>query len=43
MPGKKYQLLILLKLTIAITLIAVIIGRVNLDDVWSAFVRADKC
>ena len=42
MPGKKYQLLILLKLTIAISLIAVIVSRVNLDDVWSAFVSADK-
>ena len=42
MPGKKYQLLILLKLTIAITLIAVIVSRVNLDDVWSALVSADK-
>ena len=27
---------------IAITLIAVIVSRVNLDDVWSAFARADK-
>jgi uncharacterized protein (TIRG00374 family) len=42
MPGKKYQLLILLKLMISITLITVIVSRVNLDDVWSAFVRADK-
>jgi len=42
MPGKKYQLLILLKLIISITLITVIVSRVNLDDVWSAFVRADK-
>lgn len=42
MSKYKYQLLILLKLTIAITLIAVIVSRVNLDDVWSAFVRADK-
>ena len=38
----KYQLLILLKLTIAITLIAVIVSRVNLEDVWSAFAKADK-
>jgi len=42
MHGKKYQLLILLKLMISITLITVIVSRVNLDDVWSAFVRADK-
>ena len=27
---------------ISITLITVIVSRVNLDDVWSAFVRADK-
>lgn len=32
----------MLKLAIAITLIAVIVSRVNLDDVWSAFARADK-
>jgi uncharacterized protein (TIRG00374 family) len=42
MYKNKYQLLILLKLIIAITLIAVIVSRVDLDDVWSAFVRADK-
>ena len=42
MTSKKYQLLILLKLSIAITLIAVIVSRVNLEDVWDAFVKADK-
>ncbi|MCK5359413.1 MAG: flippase-like domain-containing protein, partial [Gammaproteobacteria bacterium] len=42
MSKNKYQLLILLKIMIAITLIAVIVNRVNLDDVWSAFIRADK-
>jgi uncharacterized protein (TIRG00374 family) len=42
MSKNKYQLLILLKLVIAITLISVIVSRVNLDDVWSAFARADK-
>ena len=42
MYKNKYQLLILLKLIIAITLIAVIVSRVDLDDVWSAFVSADK-
>jgi uncharacterized protein (TIRG00374 family) len=42
MTRKNYQLLIMLKLAIAITLITVIVSRVNLDDVWSAFARADK-
>jgi uncharacterized protein (TIRG00374 family) len=42
MPKRKYQLLILLKLMLSITLIAVIVSRVDLNDVWSAFVRADK-
>lgn len=42
MTRNNYQLLITLKLVIAITLIAVIVSRVNLDDVWSAFARADK-
>ena len=42
MTSKKYQLLILLKLSIAITLVAVIVSRVNLEDVWDVFVEADK-
>jgi uncharacterized protein (TIRG00374 family) len=42
MTRNNYQLLIMLKLAIAITLIAVIVSRVNLDDVWSAFASADK-
>ena len=42
MTSKKYQLLILLKLSIAITLVAVIVSRVNLEDIWDVFVEADK-
>ena len=42
MKNKKYQILIVLKVMIAATLIGVIISKVNLDDVWQALARADK-
>ena len=42
MTNKKYQILIFLKVLIAISLIGVIVSKVNLDDVWQAFARADK-
>ena len=42
MTNKKYQIIILLKVLIAISLIGVIVSKVNLDDVWQAFARADK-
>ena len=42
MSEKKLQLLIVLKLMVAIILISVIVSRVNLDDVWSAFLSANK-
>ena len=38
----KYPILVILKLTIAVFLISVIISKVNLDDVWSAFATAEK-
>ncbi len=42
MDKKKYRLLIFLKVLIALVLIGTIISRVNLDDVWVAFSRANK-
>lgn len=42
MNKKKYQILIFVKVLIAITLIGVIVSKVDLDDVWLAFTRADK-
>lgn len=42
MTNKKYQIFIFLKVLIAISLIGVIVSKVNLDDVWQAFARADK-
>ena len=42
MTEKKYQLLIALKIMIAIILISVIVSRVSLEDVWSYFLSADK-
>lgn len=42
MKIKKYQLLILLKLAIAILLIAVILSKVNLNEVWLALLNADR-
>ncbi|HEC29233.1 MAG TPA: flippase-like domain-containing protein [Gammaproteobacteria bacterium] len=42
MNKKKYKLLILLKVLIALVLIGIILSKVNLDDVWLAFSRANK-
>lgn len=42
MDKKKYKLLILLKVLIALVLIGIILSKVNLDDVWLAFSRANK-
>ena len=42
MKNNKYRILIALKMMIAVTLIAVIVSKVNLDDVWLAFRMADK-
>ena len=42
MGKRKYQLLILLKLVIAAGLIGVLLQKVDLDDVWAAFARANK-
>ncbi|MEA1888892.1 MAG: lysylphosphatidylglycerol synthase transmembrane domain-containing protein [Pseudomonadota bacterium] len=42
MSKNQYRLLILAKLAISTFLIGVIVSRVNLSDVWSAFVGSDK-
>lgn len=42
MKNKKYKILIMLKTVFAITLIGVIVSKVNLDEVWLAFAEADK-
>ncbi|GMR05529.1 MAG: lysylphosphatidylglycerol synthase transmembrane domain-containing protein [Gammaproteobacteria bacterium] len=42
MDKTKFKLLILLKVLIALVLIGSILSKVNLDDVWLAFSRANK-
>ena len=42
MGKRKYKLLILLKLVFAVGLIAILLQKVDLDDVWAAFASANK-